>query len=59
MFCGKCQKDLSECCCDDLKERLQDAVDGGHFVYRYCKKCDQHYAKCKCEDPEWAIKDKK
>lgn len=59
MFCTKCQKDLSECVCEDLEERLNRAVSGGSFAYRYCKKCGKHYARCKCEDPEWAMKDKK
>lgn len=56
MFCCRCQKDLSECTCEDLEERLKDAVAGGQFVYKYCKKCGHHYAKCKCDDPEWSIK---
>lgn len=58
MFCMKCQKDLSQCTCADLEERLNDAVAEGGFVYRYCKLCGKHYEKCKCKKPIWGIKDK-
>lgn len=57
MFCMKCQKDLSQCTCPDLEERLDKAVVAGAFVYKYCKKCGKHYARCKCEKPEWLIRD--
>jgi len=57
MWCMKCNKDLSECTCPDLEERLDRAVVGGGFVYKYCKKCGKHYARCKCEKPEWEIRD--
>jgi len=58
MWCCKCQKELSECTCADLQERLRSAASalGGNFVYRYCRKCGKHYAKCDCPDPIWAIK---
>jgi len=56
MFCNKCQKDLSECICPDLEERLDSVVAKGSFVYRYCTVCGHHYARCKCENPVWAIK---
>jgi len=56
MFCVKCQKNLADCICPDLEERLKDAASSGYFVYKYCKKCGHHYAKCKCENPEWDIK---
>lgn len=59
MWCMKCNKDLADCTCDDLQERLKSiGGKGGHFVYRVCKKCKLHYAKCKCEDPEWTTSDK-
>ena len=53
MWCCKCDKDLSECTCPDLKERLGRAVAGGHVVYRKCVKCGEHYSRCKCLQPEW------
>ena len=58
MWCGICQKHLSECTCEDLEERLGRAVGAGVFVYRYCKKCGKHYERCKCKNPEWAVKNK-
>jgi len=52
----KCNKDLSECTCDDLQERLMSlGGPGGVLVYRMCKKCKKHYAKCTCEKPEWVL----
>ena len=56
MWCCKCQKELSECTCADLQERLSSVAAGGLFVYRYCRKCGKHYAKCRCPEPIWAIK---
>lgn len=55
MWCGKCNKDLSECICSDLQERLRVVVAGGHFAYKKCAICNMHYAKCKCENPKWII----
>ncbi|MBA7513304.1 hypothetical protein ES705_05319 [subsurface metagenome] len=57
MWCMKCNKDLSECTCPDLEERLDRAVVGGRFVYKYCKICGKHYERCKCKKPIWEIKD--
>lgn len=53
MFCIKCQKDLSQCECPDLQERLDKIASGGHFVYRQCKVCGKHYDLCKCKNPIW------
>lgn len=58
MFCTRCQKDLAECTCSDIEERLKKAATGGYFVYKYCKLCGHHYARCRCENPEWDIKTK-
>lgn len=57
MWCMKCNKHLSQCTCPDLEERLNKAVLGGGFVYKYCKNCGKHYERCKCEKPEWQIRD--
>ena len=43
MLCLKCHLHLSECECEDLEKRLNKAVDGGFFAYKYCKKCNKHY----------------
>jgi len=56
MWCCKCNKDLSQCTCPDLKERLDKAAAKGKFVYKCCKICGQHYERCKCEKPEFVIK---
>jgi len=57
MFCCICQKELSECTCTNLEDRLDRAVVAGKFIYKYCKKCGKHYERCKCKKPEWGIKD--
>lgn len=56
MFCTKCQKDLSECTCEDIKERLAKISESPHIATRWCVKCDNHYSQCKCENPVWGIK---
>lgn len=53
MWCAKCNRDISECICPDIDERLAAAVSGGMVVLKYCKKCDRHYKRCKCKKPEW------
>lgn len=55
MWCCKCKRDLSECICPDLNERLAGAVGGGYFIYRKCRKCREHYTRCKCAEPEWTL----
>lgn len=55
MWCCKCNRDLSECVCPDIKERLAGAVGGGRFAYKKCLRCGEHYSRCKCEQPEWKI----
>ncbi len=53
MFCMICKKNLSECTCDDLEERLRNVAEGGNFVYRECTKCGKHYDRCKCKKPNF------
>ncbi len=53
MFCTKCQKDLSDCICSDLQERLDSLNHSPNFIYKKCRVCGKHYAKCKCENPIW------
>jgi len=61
MWCGVCQKNLSECTCEDLEERLQKVSNSlatkgsGGFAYKRCRKCEKHYTKCRCEQPEFYI----
>lgn len=56
MFCVKCQHDLSECKCPDLKERLKRIANIPNLAVRWCVKCDSHYSQCKCQEPDWKIK---
>ena len=56
MWCMKCQNELYECTCNDLKERIDKLSNSGGFAMKWCKKCDNHYAVCKCEKPEWIVK---
>ena len=53
MFCGICNKDASECTCEDFEDRLNEVVAASHFSYKRCAICKKHYARCKCEDPVW------
>lgn len=52
MFCAKCQKDLSECSCPDIKERLASLKNSPYLAMKWCVKCDNHYSQCRCENPE-------
>lgn len=49
MFCGKCQRDLSDCDCPDLEERLLSVE---RFAWPRCVKCGKHEARCRCPRPE-------
>ena len=52
MWCSKCQKDLSECTCDDIEERLSQVSNP---AYRACALCGMHYSRCKCKNPVWVL----
>jgi len=49
MFCKKCEKEIKDCECLDIEERLQNSG----MLYRICKICGKHYYRCKCEYPIW------
>ena len=53
MYCCKCQNDLADCTCDDIKERLARLKSSNHLYMRWCAKCDNHYSQCKCDNPVW------
>ena len=55
MFCTKCQNDLSQCICDDIKERLASLHGNKYVTYKLCKKCGEHYKRCQCKEPEWVL----
>lgn len=49
MWCMKCNHDLSECNCPDIKERLSGLNKPGTHVYiAWCKTCDNALARCIC-----------
>lgn len=52
MFCNNCENHLSNCTCEDLEKRLDEAVASGHFDYNKCVKCEKHYARCRCKEPQ-------
>jgi uncharacterized protein with PIN domain len=53
MFCTICKKDVEDCTCKDIEERLSSLKNSPHVVFRMCKRCEQHYSRCRCEEPEW------
>ena len=53
MFCSKCQNDLNDCTCGDIKERLAKLKDSPYILMRWCSLCDNHYSQCKCDNPIW------
>lgn len=52
MYCNHCENTLENCTCENLEERLDKAVETGHFDYNKCLKCGKHYARCKCDIPK-------
>jgi hypothetical protein len=48
-----CNKELSECICPDLEERLESLKSMSNVVTKWCTKCDKHYSQCKCKEPEF------
>ncbi len=55
MLCIRCENQLQDCTCENLEERLDEAVASGHFDYKKCAKCSKHYARCKCEEPQFML----
>lgn len=54
MYCTLCHRELGECLCPDIDERLASlGKPGGPIVYRKCAVCNKHYARCKCAEPIW------
>lgn len=57
MYCLVCNKDLSECQCPDLAEKMRKLTDeGGPIAARWCARCDNHYSRCFCVDPIWKLR---
>lgn len=55
MLCMTCQKELTDCVCPDIDERLARISTSRHFVYRACLRCKKHYARCRCVEPTWGL----
>jgi len=53
MRCGTCKKELRDCDCPDVDERLRrvaydpDSVCSSHW----CLSCDRHAERCTCKKP--------
>jgi len=58
MWCMQCGKNLIDCTCPDLKERLDSLKSSNNLLMKWCSVCDNHYAVCKCENPVWTTNDK-
>ncbi len=57
MYCAKCQSELLDCVCPNLRELLAGMSDvGAPLASRWCKRCDSHYAVCSCSEPEWMLR---
>jgi hypothetical protein len=50
MYCLYCQKDLYECDCPDLLERLRSLQAHPGWAIPDCKNCKMPLALCKCEE---------
>jgi len=55
MWCVICNRDIFECTCNDIKERIAETNKSPHVIIRICLKCGEHYSRCKCAEPEWNI----
>ena len=50
MFCAKCQNEISDCTCPDIKERLESLARHPNLAIEFCANCGKHHARCKCGD---------
>lgn len=58
MWCGVCNRDLSECVCHDLQERLSRLTDapGSRVAIKWCRRCGLSYHKCCCDEPDFYVR---
>jgi len=49
----KCQKDLSECICEDIDKKFENLKNDPNFIFKMCRLCGKHYQRCRCENPDW------
>jgi hypothetical protein len=57
MYCVKCSKELANCTCSDIDERMKDLAGSSHFCYQMCLVCGKHFQRCKCVSPRWTTSD--
>jgi hypothetical protein len=50
MWCCKCNRDLGECVCPDLAERLASLAKSPHLALSSCKVCGKYQPRCICAD---------
>ena len=53
MDCNKCGKNLRDCDCPDIDERMADLIDNPNFIYKMCSICNKHHERCNCKNPRW------
>ncbi len=50
MFCIRCQRDVYDCICPDINERLAAIANHSNFAVVWCRDCDKHVDQCDCYD---------
>lgn len=49
MICNECHKQLDECPCPDIDNRMKELAMNEHNSLLWAICCDKHYQRCKCE----------
>ncbi len=52
MWCMGCQKDLYECSCPDMEERMDKLAQCKHLLLPKCGRCEKIVYACKCPKAE-------
>lgn len=52
MWCMKCNKDIADCICPDIEERLAACNAHPNIDLPICPKCGEHLARCACKKAE-------
>ena len=56
MWCVTCQRELADCTCPDIEERLASLkAPGTHVATTWCRKCKKHAERCSCAIPEFEL----
>lgn len=51
MTCTECFKEVRDCTCPDIDQRLEDVAKGGLVVMAFCTRCKKHHERCSCPPP--------